>query len=184
MPAGKQNFLPEPSRKNTGLNRCGRSLNSLRGLPATEACVLFRHGSGLDGQTICVMAQLADMSEDIKWQGVTVEVQARLIPRRFWTTAVIEVFVDGQRVLQTDGQIKLSGSQSATFFHAGSKHWTELSWGYGWLRSFPYSLRLDGSPVSEGRVYVRNWPLGFTGPCLIAAVVLGFHYFIQHAPKH
>lgn len=124
------------------------------------------------------------MSENIQWQGNTVEIQARLIPRLLWTTADIEVFVEGQRVLNTGGQMKFRGSQSATFFHAGTKHWTELSWGFGWLRSFPYSLRMDGNPVAEGRVYVRNWPMGFITPALIAATFTRIHHILQHAPKH
>jgi hypothetical protein len=129
------------------------------------------------------MAQLTDMSENIQWQGATVEIQARLIPRLLWTTAAIEVIVEGQRVLYTGGQMKFRGSQTETFSHAGSKHWTELSWGFGWLRSVPYSLRMDGNPVAEGRIYVQNWPLGFIAPALIAAALTRIHYIVHHAPK-
>jgi len=184
MAAGKQNLPPEPSCKKTASAGARHSLNLARRPFASGTCVLIGHGSGLGSQTTFVMAQLTDMREDIQWQGATVEIRARLVPRCFWTTAAMEVFVDGQRVLQTDGRMKFSGSKTANFLHAGSKHWTELSWGHGWLRSFPYSLRLDGSPVSEGRVNVRNWPLGFTTPFLIAAVVLWMHYFMQHAQKN
>ena len=36
--------------------------------------------------------------EEIQWHGSTVEVTARLIPRFLWTTASIDVFIDGECV--------------------------------------------------------------------------------------
>jgi hypothetical protein len=117
------------------------------------------------------------MSELITWQGDQVDVQARLIPRFLWTTASIDVFLNGECILRTGGQMKITGSHSVSFTHAGSEHTVELSWGVGWLLSFPYQLRIDGSLVSDSRVSVRNWPLGLLLVILSAAalvVILNF----------
>jgi len=96
------------------------------------------------------------MSEIIKWQDSPVDVQARLIPRFLWSTASIDVFLGEQCILRTGGQLKFTGSHSSTFIHSGSTHTAELSWGVGFLRWFPYKLRIDGTPVSDARVYVRD----------------------------
>jgi len=112
------------------------------------------------------------MGEVIQWQGSTVNVQARLISRFFWTTASIDVFVDGKCILRTGGQKKCTGSCSASFTHSGSTHTAGLSWGYGILRSFPYKLQIDGVPISQARVHVQNWPLGLIWPALVVIVLI------------
>jgi hypothetical protein len=119
------------------------------------------------------------MSEIIKWKDSTVDVQARLVPRFLWNTASIDVFLDKQCILRTGGQLKVTGSHSATFTHSGSTHTAELSWGYGLLFSFPYKLRIDGTPVSESRVRVQNWPLGLFVAFLVAAVVLALFHCVH-----
>jgi hypothetical protein len=94
--------------------------------------------------------------EEIQWHGSAVEVTARLIPRFLWTTASIDVFIDGECVLETGGQLKITGSSSAEFFHGGRVHQVELSWGRGSLEGFPYQLSIDGSKVAVSRVLVQN----------------------------
>jgi hypothetical protein len=126
----------------------------------------------------CV-SQATDMSEVIKWQGRTVEVQARLIPRFLWTTASIDVFLDGQCILRTGGQMNCTGSFTTTFTHSGATHTADLSWGYGLLSWFPYRLQIDGASISEARVYVRNWPLGLIWAVFVAAVMLAIFHFVH-----
>lgn len=100
------------------------------------------------------------MNEIIEWQGSKVEVQARLVPRYSWNTASIDVFLDGQQMLQTGGQLKLKGSCTTSFTHARSTHIMLLSWGCSGIRfSFPYELRIDGVSVATSRVQIRNWPV-------------------------
>ena len=94
--------------------------------------------------------------EEIQWHGSTVEVTARLIPRFLWTTASIDVFIDGECVLRTGGQLKIIGSSSTEFFHRGRVHQVELSWGMGSLEGFPYQLWIDGSKVAVSRVLIQN----------------------------
>src|SRR5262249_10297062 len=94
--------------------------------------------------------------EEIEWHGSTVEVTARLIPRFLWTTASIDVFIDGECVLRTGGQLKITGSSSAEFSHRGRMHQVELSWGHGSLEGFPYQLRIDRSKVAVSRVSIQN----------------------------
>lgn len=120
-----------------------------------------------------------DMSEVIKWQRSTVDVQARLIPRFLWRTASIDVFLDGQCIVRTGGQMKFTGSHSTTFTHSGSTHTAELSWGCGFLRWFPYKLQIDGASISEARVHVQNWPVGLIVAVLVAAVLLAIFHFVH-----
>jgi hypothetical protein len=113
------------------------------------------------------------MSEVIKWQNSAVDVQARLIPRFLWSTASIDVSLDGQRILSTGGQMKFTGSHSTTFTHSGSMHTAELSWGTSGLSfSFPYQLRIDDVHVSASRVRIKNWPIVLIPAILIAGVLL------------
>jgi hypothetical protein len=120
------------------------------------------------------------MSEIIEWQGNKVNVQARLVPRYLWNTASIDVFLDGQCILQTGGQLKLNGSHSATFTHSGSPHTAELSWSSSGLSfSFPYQLRIDGVPVAASRVNVQNWPIGLIVTFLVVATVFAIIRFVK-----
>jgi hypothetical protein len=64
----------------------------------------------------------------IRWRGSEVEVKARLVPRYFWTTASIDVYLDAQCILRTGGVMKLTGSSRAEFDQDGSRHSVELSW--------------------------------------------------------
>jgi hypothetical protein len=120
------------------------------------------------------------MSEVVKWQDNPVDVQARFIPRFLWTTASIDVFLGDQCILRTGGQLKFIGSHSTTFTHSGSTHTAELSWGAGFLRSFPYKLRIDGTPICESRVIVRNWPFGLIVVILIAVVLAMISHLAHH----
>ncbi|HVU09064.1 MAG TPA: hypothetical protein VHG89_11020 [Verrucomicrobiae bacterium] len=100
------------------------------------------------------------MVEAIKWQENPIDVQARLVPKFLWTTASIDVFLNGQCILRTGGQMKFAGSCSNAFNHSGVEHKVQLSWGFGGLRSFPYKLQIDGNLISNSRVRVRNWLFG------------------------
>lgn len=121
------------------------------------------------------------MSEGIQWQGSPVDVQARLVPRYLWNTASVEVFLAGQRILRTGGQFKFTGSFSTTFTHGGGAHKAELSWGMcGLSFSFPYQLRIDGAPVADSRVRIRNWPVALVvAAVLLAALFVMFHIIFR-----
>lgn len=132
------------------------------------------------------------MSEVIQWQGSNVDVRARLAPRYLWSTASIDVFLDGQCILATGGQLNLTGSHSATFSHSGKTHKAKLSWGRGSSSGwFPYQFQIDGSPVSESRVYVQNRTMVLMvklALLVLMAVLLGvevyhFHYRYVKEPE-
>jgi len=90
------------------------------------------------------------------WQGKTVLVRAKYIPRFLWTTASIDVFLDGRCVFRTGGQLKAIGSHSAAFNDGGLEHRMELTWGRSRDFRFPYQLRIDGVLVAESQVQVEN----------------------------
>jgi len=92
----------------------------------------------------------------IAWQGRAVLVRANYIPRFVWTTASIDVFLDGRCVFRTGGQLKAIGSHTATFNDGGSEHRIELKWGRSRDFCFPYQLRIDGVLVGESQVRVEN----------------------------
>ncbi|HEV2695199.1 MAG TPA: hypothetical protein VG347_20060 [Verrucomicrobiae bacterium] len=129
------------------------------------------------------------MSEVIKWRDLSVDVQARLVPRFLWTTASIAVFVGGQRMLRAGGQFKFTGSHSAAFTHDGSSHTAKLTWGSSGLSSsFPYQLKIDDVLVSASRVRIQNRAMVLAGSILISAAVttalMLVHYFAGHNPHH
>jgi hypothetical protein len=119
------------------------------------------------------------MSETIQWQSNAIDVQARLVPRFLWTTASIDVLLNGQCILKTGGQMKLTGSYSTTFSHSEATHKAELSWGVGGLFSFPYKLRIDDNLISDSRVRVRNWPLGLIIWIGVAGVIFSILHSIR-----
>lgn len=121
------------------------------------------------------------MKEVIKWQDSPVDVQARLVPRFLWTTASIDVFLGGQCILRTGGQLRFVGSHSATFTHSGSTHTAELNWGASALRpSFPYQLRIDGAPILDSRVSIQNWPVVLIAMVLLGAGLGVVIHFLRH----
>lgn len=79
--------------------------------------------------------------------------------------------------------MKCAASYSTTFTHSGSTHTAELSWGNGFLFSFPYKLRIDGTTVSEARVPVQNWPLGLIFAFLAAAALLAMFHLVHHVSR-
>jgi hypothetical protein len=119
------------------------------------------------------------------WQGSAINVQARLVPRFFWMTASIDVFVGEQCVLRTGGQMTFSGIKSVEFTHAGAKHTAELKWGSSGISfSFPYELRIDGVLISVSRVSIRNGFVGLIAAFLIATVfsVLFYLFVLRRLP--
>jgi hypothetical protein len=118
----------------------------------------------------------------IRWRGSNVEVKARLVPRYFWTTASIDVFLDGRCILQTGGQMKVTGSSSAEFDHEGSRNVVELSWEKERHFGFPYALRINHAKVSLSHVPVDNpgliaIPVLVLFASLFAAVLIGTFVF-------
>ena len=103
----------------------------------------------------------------IRWHDCTVEVKARLVPRYLWTTASIDVFLDGRCIVQTGGQMKFTGSSSAEFEHDGESHLVELSWGRARGIEFPYVLTIDNAKVALSDVPVKH-----ARPVLVIWVIL------------
>jgi hypothetical protein len=95
------------------------------------------------------------------WEGSTVEVRARIVPRFLWTTASIDVYLDGRCILKTGGQMKAVGSTLAEFYHGGAAHTAALSWGQARMShslslTFPYQLFFDGAKIIVSDVSVEN----------------------------
>ncbi len=106
------------------------------------------------------------------WRDKPLHVRARCVPRYFWTTSSIDVFLDGQCILSTGGQLKLTGSYSSNFHYAGADHVAELSWGTSSWFGFPYQLKIDGAPVADSRVQIENPLMIFIPASVLVAIVL------------
>ena len=91
------------------------------------------------------------------WNGASVQVTSRIISRYAWTTATIDVSINGNTVLRTGGVMKISGDSTATFEHERTPHKAVLRWRKGSFRSFPFRLEIDGALVADSRVSVSNW---------------------------
>jgi hypothetical protein len=112
----------------------------------------------------------------IHWHGSTVEVKSRLVPIYFWTTASIDVFLDGRCILRSGGQKKVSGSSSAHFDHGGSTHVVELSWEKAHGIEFPYILRIDDAKVAVSGVLVENaWLIAMPWLFTILMILIGLY---------
>ncbi len=114
----------------------------------------------------------------ISWQGKTVRVQARYVPRFLWTTASIDVFWGDQCLLRTGGKFKLTGSYSTSFRDSGSEHQIELSWGQSSNFHFPYQLRIDGAIVDDSKVHVENQHMIMVPAIIIVASMFLFFGFV------
>jgi hypothetical protein len=108
----------------------------------------------------------------IRWHGSEVEVKARIVPRYGWTTASIDVFLDGKCILRTGGQLKVTGSSGAVFDHEGSRHFVELSWGMVRGHEFPYVLRINDAKVALSDVPVENAGLSVIPALIVIVLVL------------
>ena len=84
-------------------------------------------------------------------------ITARLVPRYAWHSASIDVAVSDRIVLRTGGVLKLVGTHVEMFAIDGVEHGVEVTWGKASLRSFPFSLNIDGLPVVASRVPIANW---------------------------
>jgi len=104
---------------------------------------------------------MANRTVSTSWVGVPVLVTSRFISRYAWTTATIEVAVNGRSILSTGGVMKITGSTTTTFEHNGTRHEAKLSWGRGSVFSFPVKLEIDGALVADSRVGLSNWWLAF-----------------------
>ena len=108
----------------------------------------------------------------VRWHGSEVQVKARLVPRYGWTTASIDVFLDGRCILRTGGQKKVTGSSWAVFDHDGSRHFVELSWGMARGLEFPYVLRINDAKVALSEVPVENPGLSVIPALIVISLLL------------
>jgi hypothetical protein len=116
---------------------------------------------------------------DVDWNGVAVLVRSRLIRRYLWTTASIDVWVDGNCVLRSGGAPQFTGNHTETFHFGHTTHQAKLTWGAGWLRSFPFKLEIDGTVVAESRVVTENWSLVFW-PFFLAMAFVVVQQLLHH----
>lgn len=116
------------------------------------------------------------------------QVRARLVPRYLWTSASIDVYLNGRCILMTGGQMKLSGGYSSAFKDGGKEHLAELKWGLADQHQFPYELWIDGTKVMQSWVPVENWRLGYVPVGIIfiimfAVSAVGTFYLLSRIGK-
>ncbi|MBI5497218.1 MAG: hypothetical protein HY904_19550 [Deltaproteobacteria bacterium] len=107
--------------------------------------------------------------------GIPFRLRARTVPRYLWSTASIDVYVDGVPVLVTGGRSGMTGSVSSQFSWEGRAHNLELHWGAYASRGFPVRLVVDGEPTEERVVPVQGQAKGCVAilvvPPLVTAVI-------------
>jgi len=91
------------------------------------------------------------------WNNTPILVTSRFISRYAWTSASIDVSVDGAVILRTGGVFRVTGTVVQTFTSRGANHEAKLTWGRGSLRWFPFKLEIDGALVAEAKVPTSNW---------------------------
>jgi hypothetical protein len=112
------------------------------------------------------------------WNGVPVIITCRLIKRYVWTTASIDIWVDGNLVLRSGGVLRITGSRTESFYFDTATHEATLAWRAGRLLSFPFKLVIDGTVVVESRVFIENWWLLFW-PLYLAIGLVFARQFLQ-----
>jgi len=144
-------------------------------------------GEGIDRQRFVAdieawhrRAAVPTEDPNLTWKGASVHVTSRIIGRYAWTTASIDVSVNGKTVLRSGGVMKITGDTVSTFEHEGASHRVALSWGGISLRSFPFRLEIDGDLIADSRVFVSNWWVAYwplAAVCLFALLwrILGSH---------
>ncbi len=117
----------------------------------------------------------ACMALQTSWHESRVEVRARLVPRYLWTTASIDVFLNGEPVLRTAGRASRFGCVHSAFHHGGEIHEAELAWGVFANGAFPFTLRINGEILLVAEVpvdYTAEALLGWIGLCAASGILL------------
>jgi hypothetical protein len=110
---------------------------------------------------------MAGDPNEFQWQGKSVRVSARSVPRTLGLTASIDVEVGGRRVLETGGKFRLSDVETTRFNDGDGTHIAELRWRVAprmplginrYVQPLDYQLRLDGNVVGESTVEFSYFP--------------------------
>lgn len=119
----------------------------------------------------------------IHWRGSVLEVQARLVSRFVWTTASIDVYLDGSLILRSGGAFRVTGSCDSEFTRDGLSHKCELQWGAGRWARFPFTLSIDGEQIVNSTVRITNWPMLLIPSLIISlfllCLLLGVDYLLR-----
>ena len=111
---------------------------------------------------------------ETQWRGSELKVRAYVVPRYAWTTASIDVIVDGEPVLRTGGQLRFVGSHKSDFHHRGTSHHVELFWGKFTKGEFPFILTIDDAEVLTSSVPVEYWKAASIAWTLVILGAIGY----------
>ena len=111
-------------------------------------------------------------SQRTTWNGSTVEVTARLLPRKAFLAASIDVHINRETKLRTGGVFKIVGEYQEQVELSGSHHKLALAWGKAAPRSFPVKLTIDDRVVLEESVRISNWYAAYWPWALVVSLLL------------
>jgi hypothetical protein len=94
------------------------------------------------------------------WNGLPLQLSARLVPRYAWQTASIRLAIGDDIVVETGGVLKFTGAAVQTFEQEGAVHEVRIEWGRGTLVSFPCKVAIDRAEVLSTRLAIANWGVG------------------------
>jgi hypothetical protein len=117
--------------------------------------------------------------ETLEWQGKSVRVRVRLLPRYLWIAGSLDVFLADQCILST-GRQPSRGSYSASFGDGGSEHRVEVVWRRPRGYRLPYKLRFDGVTADDSEVGVENWGMGYIPTALLIGLGVLFWVAVLH----
>ena len=106
------------------------------------------------------------MTRILEWEGHKIEMRIFFSPRLLMIATDTTLSVDGRRVARKGG-LGITETAVGSFNHKGKEIRSELQvrGNRSVFTKIPYELRLDGSPVSEGKLKLEG---------LAAAVVVWF----------
>ena len=109
--------------------------------------------------------------ETIRRLGHTFAVRGRLVPRRLFTTASLDVWIDGCCVLRSGGVPQAGGRVEADVELNDGAHVVALAWGTAKGAAFPVVVTLDGVVVEERDVEIDNTWLLLVFPVVVAVCI-------------
>jgi hypothetical protein len=111
------------------------------------------------------------------WQGSEIEVKAEVVPRYLWTTASIDVYLDGARVLRTGGVWRLRDSRTIDFHRNGVTHTLTLRWkSPSRGMDFAYVVSIGGQDILDSTVRPTNWPMFFVPYATPLVILVGYRF--------
>lgn len=115
------------------------------------------------------------MSTKFQWEDHSILVQTQPALKYLWLATETVVSVDGVEIGRSGG-FRFTERLVGNFPHGhhSSELVLEMKSDFVTLVSIPYTLMIDGGPISKGRLEIENWVLFFVPTLILTALICWF----------